>query len=278
MANQELLARTFTHSQPGAPYAGANTLAAEVYRVVRHRLASGLLIPGRRVSEQALSKELGVSRGPVREAIGRLTGEGLLERIPNAGAFVKKPNRKDLEELWELRSWIESEAAAKAATRITDEQLGELHRYCDQMRDAIEPHRQSGETTMSDADIGRRVTADAAFHLSLTKAAGNARAIKILANEQAVSRAMLMATSQVPQIYTNAMAGYHEHVEILRAVRSRDPELARDRMREHIAKAKERLSADFDRWANGPRPGNLPKGLQEQLHKIETAEGPDGIE
>ena len=277
MTNQGVLSpepRTSARSQRDVPDIGSETLAEDVYRVVRHRVASGLLIPGKHVSEHALSKELGVSRGPVREAIGRLTGEGLLERKPNAGAFVKKPNRKDLEELWQLRSWIESEATAQAATRITDEELTELQRCCDQMRDAIYHQRDSGDMVMAKPDVERRTTADAAFHLALMKASGNARAVRILANEQAVSRALALATVRVPQLLAYTVAGYHEHVEILRAVRSRDPDLARARMREHIANGQERLLSDFDRWATGPRPGNLPTGLREQLRKIEASEGP----
>ena len=84
-----------------------DTLAKDAYRVIRHRLAVGKLAPGARVSELALSKEFGISRGPVREVIGRLASEGLIDRMPNVGAFVKKLSHEELQDLYELRMWIE---------------------------------------------------------------------------------------------------------------------------------------------------------------------------
>ena len=69
------------------------TLRKSAYQLLRQRLVRRQLSLGSRISESALSRELGTSRGPVREAIKDLVGEGLIEQIGNMGTYVKKPSR-----------------------------------------------------------------------------------------------------------------------------------------------------------------------------------------
>src|SRR5262245_14052973 len=89
-------------------------------------LARGSLQPGTRVSESQLAKELGTSRGPVREAVSELTSQGILDQIPGFGAYVKAPSPREMEDLYEFREALESHAAFLAAGRITPAQVAEL--------------------------------------------------------------------------------------------------------------------------------------------------------
>src|SRR6187455_1865260 len=89
------------------------------YNHLRSRLLAGDLPLESQVSERALSKELGMSTIPVREAVTQLIGEGLLRKQPGIGTFVAIGGRKQLEDLFELREGLESFAASLAATRIT---------------------------------------------------------------------------------------------------------------------------------------------------------------
>ena len=75
----------------------ATTLKEDVYRVIRDRVLTGPLSPGSRISESALSRELGTSRAPVREAIQQLVTEGLIKQVAQMGTFVSKPNRIELQ-------------------------------------------------------------------------------------------------------------------------------------------------------------------------------------
>ena len=102
------------------------SLADKSYDYLRNKLAQGELPPGQRLVNRTLADEIGVSVIPVREAINRLASEGLVEHFPGAGAFVRKPDRQDLDNLYVLRDAVESCAAAEAARYITDGQLAEL--------------------------------------------------------------------------------------------------------------------------------------------------------
>src|SRR5271169_1260355 len=98
-------------------------LKIHAYEHIRKRLLSGDLAPGASLSPALLAKEIGISHTPVREAISQLESEGLVERLPRLGARVRLIDRRELEELFELRETLEADAAAWAAERISEEQI-----------------------------------------------------------------------------------------------------------------------------------------------------------
>ena len=88
----------------------ANTpqsIQEKAYSYLRGRILSGELAPGTPLSEVSIARELGNSRGPLREAIRRLTGEGLLRPSPLGGSLVVDFSRRDVAELYELREDID---------------------------------------------------------------------------------------------------------------------------------------------------------------------------
>ncbi len=104
-----------------------------VYEALRARIVDGELSPGTRLVEGPLAKSFGLSRSPIREALGRLTYEGLLERHERAMRVrVLKP--EDVLELYEVRIALERTAARAAAVRRTDLDLGRLGGTLDEMR------------------------------------------------------------------------------------------------------------------------------------------------
>lgn len=92
---------------------------------VAERLRSGILTarfaPGQRLIEADLTRDFGISRGPLREAFRRLAAEGLLEMVPNRGAFVRRLTRRETGELFEMRQALECLAARRAADRIDED-------------------------------------------------------------------------------------------------------------------------------------------------------------
>ena len=235
------------NSSPGM-IQGARSVAAplkeNVYRVIRSRLVNGQLPPGSQVSELLLSKELGVSRGPIREAIHQLVGEGFVDQIPNARSFVKTPNRIDLEDLYQLREWLEGEAAAEAARRIDEAQSTALDRLCSQMRAIADEHRRSGARFASGSLLQRHVTTDLSFHMTLIRASGNRRAIKIIGDHHVISRVWISVP--VNQDLHLLARSYRGHVRIAQAVRRGDPEAAQQYMKAHIRQIRAEALAAYD--------------------------------
>ena len=104
----------------------------QAYHTVRDGIISGRYPPSSRVTEQDIAEAAGVSRTPVREALRRLHGEGLVEFQPNHGAVVTDWTDVDTDEVFELRAMLEAHGAARAAKRATPAQILELRRLAEE--------------------------------------------------------------------------------------------------------------------------------------------------
>lgn len=113
--------------------AAAGSLTEKVADILRDLIIRGQLQPGQHVVERKLCAELDVSRTPMREALKLLSQDGLVEIYRNRGARVTPYTAEDANNLFEVISALEGQAAARAATRITSDQLSELMRKHDQM-------------------------------------------------------------------------------------------------------------------------------------------------
>lgn len=124
------------------------TLATEIARHLREAIIRGELAPGERVNELKLTRQLALSRSPVREAIRILAAEGLLTIEPHRGARVRPVSDEDLEEIFDVRLMIESHGLRRGH-RLTPEAIAPLRAAVDEARaalraDAFEPwHRAS---------------------------------------------------------------------------------------------------------------------------------------
>src|SRR5205807_2308676 len=104
----------------------AQSLVDVLVERIEAAIVGGDLQPGSKLSEQGLAASLGVSRGPLREAIRRLEGRKLLERTPNIGVRVAALSLKDLNEILQIREALEGMACALAAQNMTDEEIAGL--------------------------------------------------------------------------------------------------------------------------------------------------------
>lgn len=96
------------------------TAVQSVVDAIVEGVKEGRYAPGQRLVEADLTAELGVSRGPLREALGRLAAEGVLEIEPYRGALVRRLGREDVLDLFQIREVLEGEAARLAATLIDE--------------------------------------------------------------------------------------------------------------------------------------------------------------
>lgn len=110
----------------GWPRIAASTLADRVYHAVRTRILEGRLAPGEFVRETGLTRAMGVSRTPVREALGRLASEGFLERIPHRGFRVPDEPVGDLLELYPIVAALDLLAGRLALPRLSADDIETL--------------------------------------------------------------------------------------------------------------------------------------------------------
>ncbi len=197
--------------------------------VIRQAILDGRLEPGRRLKEEELARELGISRTPVREALLMLQAEGLVDATPNRGAIVRSHDADDLRDLYQLRAVLEGYAARLAAGRIADEEVDLLWASCDRF-DAI----------TADADIRALVRENFFFHSSVLDFAGSSRLSW-----------MVRKVIETPLVYKSynwytpdqrRISG-HYHRQIARALGARDAERAELLMKEHVFEARDLLVA-----------------------------------
>jgi DNA-binding GntR family transcriptional regulator len=133
-----------------------------VLEQITDAIVTGRLTPGERLVEARLGDQLGVSRGPVREALRRLEQMGLVEKTPYQGTFVSDLSDQDVEELHGVRVPLEGLAARLAAKRSEPKLLDTLKTILDEMREAG-----------TAGDPGRMVELDMAFHNALIELSGH---------------------------------------------------------------------------------------------------------
>ena len=209
----------------------SNTLMEQAYAKLRGKLETGELSPGERLVNRTLGKELGVSTVTLREAIHRLSSEGIVEHIPNAGAFVRKLNRREVTEIYELRNVLEVFAIEKAFANVDEQQLARLEEICEEFRTATRSIRDNSRGVL-DADAHRRwIALDLEFHRILADAADNVSLKKVISDLRLMSRIARTKPSEIDLGY--AATTYRMHACMVRALRKRNLEQARYWMSRH---------------------------------------------
>lgn len=196
------------------------TINQQVYSRITELLGAGHWELGSRIDERELSEELGVSRTPLREAIGRLVSEGVIEHRPYQGNFVRSFTLKQVEELFEVRIALESLAAKTASERITSEEIAELREIVTVCHAALEA-----------GDMEGFEAADRAFHHHIVKAASN----EVLEFSLRTLTLHIQLIRHVANSDPSFRKGTKEHrAEVVEALDARDGELAADLLARHI--------------------------------------------
>ncbi|MEJ2623728.1 MAG: GntR family transcriptional regulator [Pseudolabrys sp.] len=200
-------------------------------------LMFGSLKPGQRLNEAELSRQLGISRNPIREAIRRLEERGLLVAVPRKGTFVRTFDRRDIDEIFSFRVMMERFAMEQAMPSMTDADIDRVAGYVDAMVAAAE----------ADNEIDL-IENDLAFHLEICRLSGNRQTLHAFSNIQAeVQMLITMAERRFESLIDAAV----DHWPIVQAVRTRDPEKAMDAISYHIRDSW-RLLLETEAW-DGPR-------------------------
>ena len=234
----------------------ADALCNKVYKHITKELVTGRLCAGQKLSEQIIADECGTSRTPVREAVRRLTEEGVLYQVPSIGTFVSRMERNQLLDAYDVRQAIECHAIARAVRHLTKETRAELRRLCDDMHKIIVSIRNRKRPILTSDALITFLSDDLTFHLLILKAAGNRLAIKIFTN--AYQRNQFFGHHSHRRNLHHLAWVWRHHAKIERALRQGDPEKAVYWMRAHIARSQADALAAFDLAAAHAADANDP--------------------
>jgi DNA-binding GntR family transcriptional regulator len=199
-------------------------LVQRIARLLTDAIIEGRLRPGEHISEVATARDMGVSRAPVREAARLLESTGLVRAHPRRGFFVRTLRAEDLDDLYELRICIETQAGARLAERITAIELDLLRGQLAQLR------------TLADlAAIDAQIEADLAFHRMICALCGNQR---LLAVFDQIAPEVRLCVALVGRLYDDPHRIAESHQAIIEALATQDPAATRAALEHHIAVAR----------------------------------------
>lgn len=217
----------------------ARKIYEEIADQIKEQITSGKLLPGAKLpSTRELSERFQVGRSTVREALSALKAMGLVEIHQGEGSYVRKFDPADVEmpqldallmnrttilELLEARKALEISNAELAAIKRTEEDLEAFETILDRMKH-----------NLGDERIGEQ--ADILFHLTLAKATHNSIIVRLLETISAQMELAIRETRRL-QMYSNKSVStqlWREHCGIYEAIKAGDPDLAQQRMRQHL--------------------------------------------
>lgn len=202
-------------------------LNQKVYRALKEAILKGEIAKGEKLIESQIAQQLGTSRTPVREAINRLAVEGLVELVPNQGAFVAEISMEDIEEVFQIRSVLEGLAVRLFARRSTDEHLRELEIKLGEMKRALE-----AKDTISYGEL------DASFHRFIWSFSGSKRLLKILDGLMPYIDSYRLKSLYLPHVME---ISFEDHLNLLNLLKGRKIKESEELMRRHVERVLERI-------------------------------------
>ncbi len=210
------------------------SLAEDIVDHLREAIYSGHLAPNERLREEVLASVLGLSRGPVREALAQLEREGLVIREPHRGATVARLSLEDLDEVHSLRLALEQLAIKEAIRNSADPH------YFDQMQKVIDEMGvclARGITTQEAAELDTR------FHELICEASGHKRLVNMWLMLRPQIHIFLLSRNVVNADFSKYMLP--DHQRILDILRAGDEQQALAKIEDHLKGAYERILKSY---------------------------------
>lgn len=208
----------------GRDAASVRRTAADVAREhLRELILAGDFAPGARINEVVLAQSMGISRGPLREAIQRLASEGLLQAIPHRGAFVSDITPAVLTDLYELRIAVECHAVRLGTHRASQPEIDTLG---EMVRSTSSVLREPGRSYPSDVDL----------HLALVSLADSP---SLLATAKGVNTRIHLARAKSAHDPRRARTAHYEHKAVVDAIVAGDALGAARMLEQHLRQSLE---------------------------------------
>ncbi|WP_162070947.1 GntR family transcriptional regulator [Burkholderia sp. THE68] len=216
--------RTETPNASDSAHRIVRTTTVElVTTAIRQRILSGDLAPGEVLRQEALADELGVSRVPIREAITRLTGEGLLTKVPHRGAYVAELSIEEVQETFEIRLRLEPWLFSQAIPLITDAEIAKAEKLVNEM-----DHADSGVWGQLNWRLHETLYLPARRDITLQMLRG------------LHDRSDRYFRFQVVQVPIREQS-HEEHMSLIDACRKRDPKLGAKLLEQHVKTAGQQI-------------------------------------
>jgi DNA-binding GntR family transcriptional regulator len=184
---------------------------------------------GERIREIDIARKLRISRTPVREILNRLEDAGIIERKKKGGTYVKKINIREINEMYEIREYLEGLAARKTAEKVTEEIINKLKEIEKKYREALK-----------NKDLSSMIEKDAEFHLTIAEESGNKMLYKLMDNLHLLTK-IFRISFKFPHYFERYIENPFSHKKIIEAIKSRNPDKAEKTIRKHIKFGRETL-------------------------------------
>lgn len=210
-----------------------NTLRQSVWKALRQAILRGELTPGSQINQASLAEQLGVSRGPLREALGLLEEEGLVQNIPYRGTFITDLDERTIEETYSLRRVLEQFAVERAIVYGSADQVAQLRAIVERMARA---HEKQDREEYYEQDL--------AFHHHIHCMADHEMLLQTWKAIETNVRRGIFYGNIIYQLDTTEQLT-DEHRRVLEAIEARDIEAAKREIEVHIAGGGLRLIAQW---------------------------------
>ena len=201
---------------------GHGSLGNKIFTVLRDKILNEEYTQGQKLNEVALSKELNISRTPIREALKQLELEGLVKSIPNKGVCVGGVSHRDIDDMLEIRYALEGLAIQLAIERINDEELEKIK----EVYDLMEFYAEKGDQEkFNEINI--------AFHEAIYRCTQSKYFEQLLTDINYYIHVTSRHSIRQPDRLISAA---QEHREIYEAILARDKDLAKEKIQNHIRK------------------------------------------
>jgi len=209
------------------------SLSDEVVVRLRDAIVNAKIAPGERLREEILASSMGVSRGPVREAIQRLEREGLVIIHPNRGATVARLSREDLDEVYSLRRSLERLAIREAIRHANDANLSELSGIVEEM------------VASSALSITPQLAAelDVRFHQAVLESTGHKRLLRTWMDLRPQIHLFLLSRTVANPDFREHLV--RSHTDILNAIKDRDEPRGMSILDDHLMGAYVRVMNSY---------------------------------
>ena len=205
--------------------------AQRAYTAIRDSIVNGDYAPGAHLTESELAGIVGVSRTPIHDALLRLKADGLIEMQRNQGARVKSYSDRDIDEMFELRAYLEGYGAELAARYIDDDAIAELDKLAEELESL-----GTAEDTAGLYEISR---INNQFHKVIINASESALLTLLLS--QLVDMPLVVLKERSWRGRINQKRSNEQHRDIIEALKSRDPKWARAVMYGHVISTRPRI-------------------------------------
>jgi DNA-binding GntR family transcriptional regulator len=226
-----------------------NNLEQIALTTLKARLRSGEIRFGQVISENAFAKEIGISRTPVRHALRQLTSQGVLIQVPHVGAVVPIPKQREIDEIFQVRELVESEAASLASLHATDAQRRSLRECVTQYYLQVRRLRLLGPEGLEGDRQANLERHDLKLHALILQASGNRQLARMASDMQLQTRtrtADIQGQVNWDSTLRKRLRVANEHRAIVQAICQKDSFAARLAMKVHIERGRESFIALMD--------------------------------